>query len=106
MADSERRPAYAVSFISLFLYAYHKSKRRLFSYAEDLQVGVVLFPFLLGLTWPITLVSMLCIVLFKIVLEKPYNKFINLLIKLITESDKHLCADICETEMTTALVWA
>lgn len=65
------------------LYAYHKSKRRPFSYAQDFQVGVVLFPFLLGLGWPVTLVSMLCIVLFKTVLEKPYNKFIDWLVSLI-----------------------
>lgn len=65
------------------LYAYHKSERRPFSYAQDFQVGVVLFPFLLGLGWPVTLVSMLCIVLFKTVLEKPYNKFIDWLVSLI-----------------------
>lgn len=70
------------------LYAYHKSKKRSFSYAEDLQAGVVLFPFLLGLIWPATLAFMLCVVLFKTILEKPYNKFINWIIKLITNSDK------------------
>lgn len=71
-----------------FLYAQHKSQKRPFSYAEDFQVGVVLFPFLLGLVWPATLTAMLCIVLFKTVLEKPYNKFINWLVKLITNADK------------------
>lgn len=71
-----------------FLYAYHKTKKRQFSYAEDFEVGVVLLPFLFGLGWPVTLTAMLCIVLFKTVLEKYYNKFINWLIKLITNADK------------------
>lgn len=71
-----------------FLYAYHKSQKRPYSYVEDLQVGVVLFPIFLGLGWPVTLVSMLCIVLFKTVLEKSYNKFINWLVRLITNADK------------------
>lgn len=66
-----------------FLYAYHKSRKSPFSYTEDFEVGVVLLPFLFGLVWPVTLTAMLCIVLFKTVLEKPYNKFINWLINLI-----------------------
>jgi len=65
------------------LYAHHKSKEIPLSYVKDLKEGVVLFPFLLGLGWPVILVSMLCIVLFKTVLEKPYNKFINWLVNLI-----------------------